>query len=223
MRSQPINLLEVGIGVAGQNTNNKIVRGRNTSGGASLKMWAEYFPFAHVYGIDINPANHLDTARISTTVCDQSQEEALRALVARLSGVDFDVIIDDGSHRAADQQLTLGVLFPKLALGGHYFIEDLGSESGAVTPTRQVLRSFQESGHFGTPNSLADADYLGAWISWIQFHAPVVKVVVRSGYLRPFRPLIRLLEYRDDTDRLCTIRKRITPAQPLRSPETVIG
>jgi hypothetical protein len=37
----------------------------------------------------------------------------------------FDVIIDDGSHKWADQQDSLGILLPGLVRGGWYIIEDL--------------------------------------------------------------------------------------------------
>lgn len=41
------------------------------------------------------------------------------------NGVQFDIIIDDGSHASYHQQLTLEMLFPTLKPGGLYAIEDL--------------------------------------------------------------------------------------------------
>lgn len=37
----------------------------------------------------------------------------------------FDLIIEDGSHRHADQQMNLALLMPLLKPGGLYFLEDL--------------------------------------------------------------------------------------------------
>ena len=41
-RDSPINFLEIGLGVTGKNWRADIVHGKN-SGGASIKMWHEYF------------------------------------------------------------------------------------------------------------------------------------------------------------------------------------
>ena len=42
------------------------------------------------------------------------------------TGGNFDVVIDDGSHRNMDIKTSLEILFPTLKSGGLYFIEDLG-------------------------------------------------------------------------------------------------
>jgi hypothetical protein len=36
-----------------------------------------------------------------------------------------DIVIDDGSHRAADQRISFDTLFPLLSFGGLYMVEDL--------------------------------------------------------------------------------------------------
>jgi hypothetical protein len=216
LRDEPVNIMEIGIGVSehrsGEKKNNRIVQGRNRGGGASLKMWSDYFVRSHVYGIDLDTATHLDTDRITTFVCDQSDDRDLASLVARLRCIEFDLIVDDGSHVAAHQQLTLSHLFPKLRSGGIYVIEDLNAESGGVIPTRTVLRAFQQHGRFVAPHSLVNEDYLAEEIEFIHFHAPEVRFRLRRGWLRPFRPIVRVLEYQPDSDRLCVIRKRASHA-----------
>ena len=98
--------------------------------GRSLAMWAEYFPDAEIRGLDLFAeisANDvmknvfdLYPPIISRAVlhtgnqCDYLSLEQLRKL-------DFDVIIDDGSHNSRDQLITFFGLFN----GKHYFIEDL--------------------------------------------------------------------------------------------------
>jgi hypothetical protein len=52
-RDRAFSLVEIGLGVKGDRWDAKIVQGRNT-GGASLKMWREYFPRARIYGLDVN-------------------------------------------------------------------------------------------------------------------------------------------------------------------------
>lgn len=98
MRNLPIRILEIGV-----------------DKGASLAMWREYFPKAEVYGIDCEPKGIE-----GTFVADQASREQLRKVIAEIG--DVDVIIDDGSHVVAHQQITLSVLLPHTKL---YWIEDL--------------------------------------------------------------------------------------------------
>ena len=111
-RCDNLCLLEIGVGGEGYDL-----------GGASLKTWYDYFPNAKIVGIDIYAKSELDNDRIITAVCDQADQHALQNLVAELGP--FDVVIDDGSHRAADVVTSLFVLFHGLKPGGLYFLEDL--------------------------------------------------------------------------------------------------
>ncbi len=52
-KDKPIRLLEIGLGVTGDQWEAQIVHGKNT-GGASIKMWHDYFQSGRIYGIDIN-------------------------------------------------------------------------------------------------------------------------------------------------------------------------
>src|SRR5262249_6120154 len=125
LRYSPISLLEIGLGVLGDRWNARIVQGRNT-GGASIKMWHDFFPKAKVFGIDINPCPYLDNDRLKTFVADQSSVPELEAFVNAANVGLFDVIIDDGSHLPHHQQISLSFFFRRLKSGGLYFIEDLG-------------------------------------------------------------------------------------------------
>jgi hypothetical protein len=51
-----------------------------------------------------------------------------------------DVIVDDGSHQPADVRATFELLWPKLADGGLYFVEDLHNVGFG---THQAVRYFQ--------------------------------------------------------------------------------
>ena len=93
--------------------------------GASLRMWTEYFPGAEVYCLELRQDLLINEGRIHSYLCDQSQEHSLRNAAMNHLGVDFDLIIDDGSHAPADQVLTAKVLVPLLAPGGIYIVEDV--------------------------------------------------------------------------------------------------
>jgi hypothetical protein len=102
LQDSNINLLEIGV----QN-------------GGSLETWARYFWKAEkIVGIDIDPKCadlKFDDSRIEVIVGD-----------AKTTQVDstFDIIIDDGSHQAADIIANWQQWWPKLNDGGVYVVED---------------------------------------------------------------------------------------------------
>lgn len=102
--------------------------------GRSLAMWAEYFPNTEIHGLDLfaNPTE----AEVNYYLCKQIEKLPLEfsasihlhkgnqcdyLLLEQLRKLDFDIIIDDGSHNSRDQLITFFGLFN----GRHYFIEDL--------------------------------------------------------------------------------------------------
>jgi len=89
--------------------------------GASLQMWRDYFPNAEIFGLDIEEV-HVPGPRIHTIRGDQADVELL-AEVGRHGP--FDLIVDDGSHRASDVVTTFTALFPTLREHGLYVIEDM--------------------------------------------------------------------------------------------------
>lgn len=112
IRKKARSILEIGIG-AHNNTK---------SGGYSLKMWASYFKKAKIYGIDLIDKSFLNSRRISTFKCDQSNASDIKKKTKDLT---FDLIIDDGSHFVEHQITSFQNLFPKLNPGGFYIIEDI--------------------------------------------------------------------------------------------------
>ena len=93
--------------------------------GGSLELWRQYFgPEAVIFGIDIDEvilSLGIDSAEVR--VGSQTDEAFLRTVVEEMGGV--DVVIDDGSHQSKDVIASLRILFPLLADGGRYVIEDL--------------------------------------------------------------------------------------------------
>lgn len=218
LRDKPISILEIGIGLK-RKDDPRIAHGRNSEGGASIKMWYDYFPQASVHAIDIVPATQLDNDRIHTAVVDQSSSESLRAYVESLNGKQFDIIIDDGSHHPNHQQLTLDILFPSLKSGGLYFIEDLRNDglgdpgkSGTYTDralnTRAVLKGFAEQALFPKPNAFLDEKKLAEHISNITFHVPVQHINRTWFVKRFFGGKEKVLEFVPGTELLCALRKK---------------
>jgi len=93
--------------------------------GASLKMWRDFFPNAHVYGADVKPETLFGDERISTFYCDETKKEDIEQLVKEV-GSDIDIFIDDGSHRWQHQFFLAQTILPLLKKDVIYIIEDVG-------------------------------------------------------------------------------------------------
>ena len=112
IRKKAHSLLEIGIG--GYDDPNL--------GGESLRIWKYYFPNAEIFGLDIHEKRLPKQNRIHIFQGSQTDADVLDS-IHKQSG-DFDVIIDDGSHRSPHIIKTFGLLFPLLKEGGLYVIED---------------------------------------------------------------------------------------------------
>jgi trans-aconitate methyltransferase len=93
-------------------------------GGASLRMWREYFPRAQIFGIDVDPEAeaHADD-RITVLIGSQSDTRFLDTVLERTGRP--DIVLDDGSHHARDQITTLLHFWRHVKPGGIYVVEDL--------------------------------------------------------------------------------------------------
>lgn len=111
-------------------------------GGHSVIAWAEYFPCAQVHGWDINrkalEAAPTQQAATVTAWVDQLKPYTLEE-AARRAAVSYGMIVDDGWHSVVSMYNTLLTLWPWLAPGGRFIIEDLhtcihgaGGSSGPV-------------------------------------------------------------------------------------------
>jgi hypothetical protein len=113
LRDRPLRLLEIGVGGYGV----------KTLGGASLAMWADYFPHGQITGID-NAEKRLELGpRVKFYRGSQDDPAFLEQVCAERGP--FDIVIDDGSHIPAQVVASVEVLFPSLADGGLYVIEDV--------------------------------------------------------------------------------------------------
>jgi hypothetical protein len=134
-KDEPITILEIGI-----------------ANGGSLAMWQEYFTQARIVAVDILPKTQFDTPRVTTLMGDQANREHLQAAVTAASG-GAHIVIDDGGHTMAQQQVSLGYLFPHVRPGGYYVIEDVhtslpalwqgyGVDRGGANSTLRMLENF---------------------------------------------------------------------------------
>lgn len=91
--------------------------------GASLMVWSDYFPNAHVTGVDNNPESikpleGMDD-RITPIIGDATDPKLWESFGQ------FDLIVDDASHYSGHIISTFQLAWPKLKPGGIYIAEDL--------------------------------------------------------------------------------------------------
>jgi len=147
MEFEEMDLLEIGIG-----------------SGVSLPMWSDFFVNGYIHAIDVVDHRDKNSERVTTYVVDQSSREQMGRFC---SDMEFDIIIDDGSHVIEHQQVSLAVAFDSLAPGGLYCIEDLHTSDMSVwngktlygynmdcdpqNTTVKVLESFIDTNEFKSP------------------------------------------------------------------------
>lgn len=106
--AEPVRLLEIGVWQGG-----------------SLDLWRQCFgESAVIFGVDIDEkCSGLPVRSAQIRIGSQADPQFLQDVVLEMGGV--DVVIDDGSHVSAHVLTSLRTLFPLLADGGLYIIEDL--------------------------------------------------------------------------------------------------
>lgn len=120
-RHEAVNFLEIGLGC-----------GMTYGPGKSLGLWEEYFTHrdARVSFVEVDGEcvkNHDIRLRNGTIfVGSQDEDSVLKniAIEGHAYG-GYDVIVDDGGHTMKQQQMSLRALWPAVASGGIYVIEDL--------------------------------------------------------------------------------------------------
>jgi hypothetical protein len=137
--------------------------------GGSLEIWSKYFPKAALLvGCDADKAcrtlQYADP-RIQLVIGD-ANARAVQDEILRLS-TDFDIIIDDGSHRSADIVSSFCRYFPRLRTDGLYVAEDLHCsywahfQGGLFAPLSSIsffkrLADLINFEHWGVPGTRTD-------------------------------------------------------------------
>ena len=115
LKQTEFTLLEIGVGP-------------EETKGASLFMWREYFPYAHIVGLDIRPdAKSVEGERIDVEIGDSSDLDFVQNLVRKY---DPQVVIDDGSHIWSHQIAAMRSIIPVLRSGSIFIMEDLHTSFG---------------------------------------------------------------------------------------------
>lgn len=149
LREKPVALLEIGI-----------------DAGESLKLWRSYFNELTLYGIDRDSKHDKDKS-IRIFQVDQSKESELQAFSEQV-GIQFDIILDDGSHIPTHQIFTLAHFWKLLKPGGIYIIEDIetsfwkksalyGYEFNSDKEGQNLIRSLREAPNFVNSEFLTDS------------------------------------------------------------------
>jgi len=123
LKTKTFNLLEIGI-----------------AEGKSLKMWKEYFPNAHIFGVDIVNKIHYSEKNITVFHADATSLNFLNLIET----LNFDIIIDDGSHILNDQINACSHLLPRLNSGGFYIIEDIRPDPSHSTKINSQFNNIFE-------------------------------------------------------------------------------
>lgn len=105
-RHPPINVLEIGV-----------------LQGASLRIWKWFFTQAEITGIDINPdcLRHAGE-RVTVEIGSQIDPDFLDSVCERAPPT---IVVDDGSHVPEHMIFSFEHIFPRLAAGGLYIVEDI--------------------------------------------------------------------------------------------------
>ena len=109
LREEPLYILELGV----------------AEKAGSLRLWSEYFPNAQIFGIDCDSRcleNQIERTQmfVGNLMDNSFMQRALNSI-----GRSLDIIIDDAGHTQPQILHSLQTLWPHLASGGIYVIEDL--------------------------------------------------------------------------------------------------
>lgn len=160
LRHRPITLLELGLARGGPE--NPGIYRPTADDSPSVRMWLEYFSAASIIGFDISDFSAFQHERFHFIQGDASEAHDVKRLAAEVDSC--DIIIDDGSHASPHQQVAFKYLFPRLARGGIYVIEDLHWQSSVYetvvpnTPkTAEFFTAYLDQDQY-IPNPILSAD-----------------------------------------------------------------
>lgn len=86
--------------------------------GESLRMWRHLFPDGTVTGVDSNPGATWPEGTVR--VVGRHDDPGLPALL----GGSYGLIVDDGCHHGQVVRRSFAILWPLVAPGGYYVVED---------------------------------------------------------------------------------------------------
>lgn len=94
--------------------------------GGSILLWKDYFPNAHITGVDIKRCEAIENKdRITSIVADAYDKE----FASTFGDNTYDLIIDDGPHTLETMLAFIEYYTPKLKEDGIMIIEDIPDAS----------------------------------------------------------------------------------------------
>lgn len=180
IRDRQLHLLEIGIGGY---TN-------PMEGGASLRMWRDYFPNSYIYGLDFYEKQGMEEERVRIFQGSQVDPRAIAKLIEATPEGMFDIIVDDGSHRCEHVIGSFMMLFPFVVDQGWYIVEDTltsywphyggvrGSPTDRLT-TMAFFRQLVDGLNWRQRDHNYEPNYLDENIAAIHFYKDII--FVRKG------------------------------------------
>ncbi len=152
-RKRAITLLEMGLQIGGPEHGKDAAR--ETTDAPSVRIWLEYFEKAQIIGLDVSDFSWFKEDRFRFVQCDMDKRDNINRAAKDMGKL--DIIIDDASHASHHQQFGFLELFPKLASGGLYVIEDLrwqpeNMERDGFPKTADLFQSYLKKGFFDHPD-----------------------------------------------------------------------
>lgn len=138
LRDREIALLEIGVQF-----------------GFSIMTWAEYFQKGLIFGVDVAADYHTEDPHVFLARGDAGDHAFMSGV---FPGNTFDIIIDDGPHRAHQQKTTFDALWPRLKPGGYYVVEDCFTHWDAAFNSAISGRAWLDQ-LYGTLNKFGESYY----------------------------------------------------------------
>ncbi len=113
------------------NKNNILEIGIGSDNAPSINMLSRFFDNSTIFAVDTIPSfvsNANLVNNVNAFICDSSNKYRL---LTTFNKIQFDLIIDDGSHIASHQQNAFECLFPMLKNNGIFICEDV-HPSGSI-------------------------------------------------------------------------------------------
>ena len=166
-QNQSIQILEIGVGYGG-----------------SLKMWRSYFGAnCRVIGVDIRPScKSYESELIDVRIGSQSDTSFLKSLVDEYKN--FDIVVDDGSHRITDIMSSVSYLYRHLSNNGVYLIEDLSIPDNMPIGGVPVINHFLSLSDQERSAALPDLDSISLFRGVLVFekrYVPLIKPTERPS------------------------------------------
>jgi hypothetical protein len=121
---QNLRVFELGLGT--NNINLPSNMGLNGKPCASVYGWSEFFPNSKIFGADIDKDILINTDKIKTFWCDQTDPESIKKMWNQdILQENMDIIIEDGLHTFDANVCFFENSIHKLNKNGYFIIEDI--------------------------------------------------------------------------------------------------